>query len=291
MTVREVINESLGEFSMQYILAKEIAEKTLSMIKKHTKKLTYKSKVGAKFETVIINVQYSQDDEDFRMMLDVRPTHGTFAGVNDTTISISFFIARNDILSLTDNELINKIYSIAVHELNHGYVILSQAKYNQKRGKELVNSLPEWYDKCINFLQNYKRVDIAYGFVQALYACYEKEINAIVSETTPQICNYMVNKNKQDRDTFIEALENSEPFQRYYNALYEVLPQIKENKDRLISVLNFWKFDFNEKTFDEICDFIERKSTMALKYVEKNAMLYYHNNIKLGKTDWFETHK
>ena len=291
MTVREIINEALGEFPMQYISAKEIAEKTLSMIKKHIKKLTYKSKVGAKFETVIINVQYSQDDEDFRMMLDVRPTHGTFAGVNDTTISISFFIARNDILSLTDNELINKIYSIAVHELNHGYVILSQAKYNQKRGKELVNSLPEWYDKCINFLQNYKRVDIAYGFVQALYACYEKEINAIVSETTPQISNYMVNKNKQDRDTFIEALENSEPFQRYYNALYEVLPQIKENKDRLISVLNFWKFDFNEKTFDEICDFIERKSTMALKYVEKNAMLYYHNNIKLGKTDWFETHK
>ena len=168
--------------------------------------------------------------------------------------------------------------------------ILNQAKYNEKGGKDLITPLPEWYNTCVIFLQNYKHNDIAYQFVQGLYACYEKEVKAIVSETTPQIENYLDKVGRNDRDSFITALENSESFQRYYIILYKVLPNVEENKEKIIKCLDFWGFDVNEKTFNHLLRFMKQRANVALHYIQKNAMLYYHRFIQREKTDWFKTH-
>ena len=287
--IENLINEALGEFSNQYNLAKEIANKTISMVKTHQRKLRFETKSETQFKTVIIKIEYSEDDEDYRnMLVDIRPTSGIFDGVNDNTVGIKFFISRNDILKQRYDDLEQKLYSIAVHELNHGYVILNQAKYNEKGGKDLVNPLPSWYNQCIVFLHEYQNNDIAYQFVQALYACHEKEMKAIISETTPHIENYIRGRGNYDRDTFVEALKTSEPYQRYYTSLYVVLPKARERKNSILNLLDYWGFDFDENDLERMFTFIERKSKIALKYIEKNSMLYYHEHIKLGKTDWFK---
>ena len=153
MTKLEVINEALGEFPQQYTLAKEIAKKVINMIKTHDKNLEFEPSTNNKFKTVQIELEYSEDDESFKSLIDVRPTSGTFNGVNDDTVAVKFFIARNDVLKQTYDKLEQTIYHIAVHELNHGYVILNQAKYNEKGGKDLVNPLPSWCNQCIVFLR------------------------------------------------------------------------------------------------------------------------------------------
>ena len=290
MTKLEIINEALGEFPQQYTLAKEIAKKVINMIKTHDKNLEFEPSTDNKFKTVQFELEYSEDDERFKSLIDVRPTSGTFNGVNDDTVAVKFFIARNDVLKQTYDKLEQTIYHIAVHELNHGYVILNQAKYNEKGGKDLITPLPEWYNTCVIFLQNYKHNDIAYQFVQGLYACYEKEVKAIVSETTPQIENYLDKVGRNDRNSFITALENSESFQRYYIILHKVLPNVEENKEKIIKCLDFWGFDVNDKTFNDLLRFVRQRASVALHYIQKNAMLYYHRFIKHEKTDWFETH-
>lgn len=288
MTQLEVINEALGEFSNQYNLAKEIAEKSISMIKSHHRDGVFNTQTDCQFKKYIITIEYSEDDVNYRnMMIDMRPTSGTFNGVNDDTVGIKFFISRNDILKQSYDNLEQTLYHIAVHELNHGYVILNQAKYNEKGGKDLINPLPSWYNQCIVFLNEYQNNDIAYQFVQALYACHEKEMKAIISETTPHVENYVREKGSYDRDTFIEALKSSEPFQRYYTALYKILPEAKNRTHAILFVLQYWGFDFDENVMEHMFTFVERKCKIALKYIEKNAMLYYHEHIKLGKTDWF----
>lgn len=290
ITRLEIINEALGEFPQQYTLAKEIASKVISMVKIHDKKLRFTPLTDNKFNTVIINIDYSEDDADFKNLIDIRPTCGQFNGVNDDTVSIKFFIARNDVLKQSYGDLEQTIYHIAAHELNHGYVVLAQSKYNEKGNRDLVNPLPEWYDKCIVFLQNYTRNDIVYQFIQGLYACHEKEMKAIVSETTPQIEIYLDKVGEDDRESFIEALENSESFQRYYEILYKVLPEVNNNKDRLINCLNFWNFNVDERKFDNMYKFIQQKANIALNYVQRNSMLYFHRFVKHDKTDWFKKH-
>lgn len=288
MTIGKLITEALGEFPQQYALAKEIANTAIEMVKTHDKKNNFKPSNNNTFKKINIYMTYSEDDEDFQDMIDVRQTSGSFEGVNDTTFAIGFFIARNDVLKQGYDKLEKTLYHIAVHELNHGYVVLQQSKYNEKSGKELLTPLPEWYDTCIIFLQEYQQNDIAYQFVQSLYACHEKEMKAIISETTPHIENYVKEKDAYDRDTFIEALKTSEPFQRYYTSLYEVLPEAKNREDLILNVLKYWGFDFDKHGLERMFIFIERKCKIALKYIEKNAMLYYHEHIKLGKTDWFK---
>lgn len=289
-TKNEIINEALGEFPQQYTLAKEIANKVINMVKIHDKKLKFIPSINNKFKNVIIDIDYSEDDEEFKNLVDVRPTSAMFNGVNDDTVRIKFFIARNDVLKQNYDNLEQTIYHISAHELNHAYVVLNQAKYNEKGNRELVNPLPEWYDKCIDFLQNYTRNDIAYQFVQSLYACHEKELKAIVSETTPQLEIYLEKVKVKDRNAFVNALENIEPFQRYYEILYKVLPEVDNNKDKLINCLNFWNFNVDEKKFKEICNLIKQKANIALNYVQKNAMLYFHRFVKHDKTDWFKKH-
>ena len=284
-----IINEALGEFPNQYALAREIANKAIEMVKVHHRNGTYETKTDSQFKKYIITIEYSEDDERYEnMLIDMRPTSGTFDGVNENTVGVKFFISRNDILKQSYDKLEEKLYHIAVHELNHGYVILNQAKYNEKGGRELVNPLPEWYNSCIVFLHEYKNNDIAYQFVQALYACHEKEMKAIISETTPHIETFIRDKKTNDRDTFVEALKTSESFQRYYTVLYKILPEAKQRKNSLLNVLQYWGFDFDDKGLEKMFSFIERKCNIALKYIEKNAMLYYHEHIKLGKTDWFK---
>lgn len=289
MEINKLISEALGEFHNQYDLAKEIVDETISMVKTHQKKNIFSVKTENQFKKVIINIEYSEDDEEYQnMLIDMRPTSGTFDGVNDDTVAIKFFISRRDVIKQNDYDFKKRLYHIAVHELNHGYVILNQAKYNEKGGKELLNPLPLWYNNCIVFLQEYQKNDIAYQFVQSLYACHEKEMKAIISETTPHIENYVKEKNVYDKNTFIEALKESEPFQRYYTALYVVLPEAKQRKESILNVLKYWGFDFDEHGLERMFIFIERKSKIALKYIEKNAMLYYHEHIKLGDTNWFK---
>lgn len=290
MSKLDVINEALGEFPQQYALAKEIAKKVINMVKTHDISLEFEPSVDNKFKMVQIELEYSEDDESFKSLIDIRPTSGSFNGVNDNIIAIKFFIARNDVLKQSYDKLEQTIYHIAAHELNHGYVILAQSKYNEKGGKDLITPLPEWYNSCIVFLENYKRNDTVYQFVQGLYACYEKEVKAIISETTPQIEIYLEKIGRNDRDSFIAALENSESFQRYYIFLHEVLPNVEKNKEKVIKCLDFWGFDVNDKTFNDLLRFVRQRASVALHYIQKNAMLYYHRFIKHEKTDWFETH-
>ena len=287
MEVNEFLFEALGEFRNQYVLAKEIASVAVEMVKTHDKKSSFKPLNDSNFKNIIVYITYSEDDEDFQKLIDVRQTSGSFEGVNDSTFAIGFFIARNDVLKQGYDKLEKTLYHIAVHELNHGYVILQQSKYNEKGGKELLNPLPEWYNKCVVFLREYPKNDIAYQFVQSLYACHEKEMKAIISETTPHIETYVKEKDSYDKDTFMEALKSSESFQRYYTTLYKTLPTAFERKDSILNVLNYWGFDFEENSLEHMFTFIERKSKIALKYIEKNAMLYFHEHIKLNNTTWF----
>lgn len=91
--IENLINEALGEFPNQYNLAKEIANETISMVKTHQRKLRFETKSETQFKTVIIKIEYSEDDEDYRnMLVDMRPTSGIFDGVNDDTVGIKFFI-------------------------------------------------------------------------------------------------------------------------------------------------------------------------------------------------------
>lgn len=290
MTTLNVINEALGEFPQQYALAKEIAKRVINMVKTHDTHIEFAPSTDNKFKMVQIEIDYSEDDKDFKYLIDVRPTSGVFDGVNDDTVALKFFIARNDVLKQTYDKLEQTLYHIAAHELNHGYVVLAQSKYNERGGKDIITPLPDWYNTCIIFLQNYKHNDIAYQFVQGLYACYEKEIKAIVSETSPQIENYLEKLGKNDRESFIEALENSESFQRYYTILHKILPNVDENKSKIIKCLDFWGFDINEKIFNELLRFMKQRASVALHYTQKNAMLYYHRFIQREKTDWFKTH-
>ena len=70
--------------------------------------------------------------------------------------------------------------------------------------------------------------------------------------------------------------------------MYVVLPKAKQKKESILNVLKYWGFDFDEHGLERMFVFIERKSKIALKYIEKNAMLYYHEHIKLGDTNWFK---
>lgn len=211
--------------------------------------------------------------------------------ISETVINMVKTHDRKGIFKASTNGMF-KTYIINIEysendELNHGYVIVAQAKYNMRLNRDLVNDLPTWYEPIIRLINQYQMDDdIVMRFAKALYACYEKEMKAIVSETTPHIEKELGCKPYSTRNDFINALKNCEPFKRYYQALYEVLPEARLKKDRIKQVFNTYGIEYGEWMFD----FIAQKSTMALKYVEKNAMIYFHEHIKLGKTDWFEKH-
>ena len=103
MEINKLITEALGEFHNQYNLAKEIVNETILMIKTHQKKNIFSVKTENQFKKVIINIEYSEDDENYQnMLIDMRPTSGTFDGVNDDTVGIKFFISRRDVIKQND---------------------------------------------------------------------------------------------------------------------------------------------------------------------------------------------
>lgn len=288
--IENLINEALGEFPKQYALALEIADKAINMVKTHDRRGVFDSFSESIFKKFEINIEYSEDDFVGNMLIDVRPTKGSFNGADFDNVSINYFISRMDVLKQNYDALRQKLYEIAVHELNHGYVLVAQAKYNLNSkipDKPLVNDLPEWYEPLTKFIAEYNcDNDISMRFARALYACHEKEMKAIISETTPHIERELGDRKDYTRNDFIRVLKNCEPYKRYYNAFYEVLPEARKHKKEIKNKFEKWGIEFGEWMFD----FIGRKSVVALKYVEKNAMLYFHRFIKCGNTDWFKKH-
>lgn len=298
MKIETLINEALGEFPQQYELAREIAAKAISMVKTHDRNNTFEAMTKSQFKKFIITIEYSEDDPNYKnMMIDMRPTTGSFDGVNSTTVGIKYFIARIDVMKQDYEKLENKLYYIAVHELNHGYVIWNQAKYNQvhnekfpENPKPLTNPLPDWYEPILNVISKHNSDDITKRFAQALYACHEKEFKAIISQTTPYIANTLSDRGNRTRADFIKAMKNCEPYKRFYEGLYEVLPEARMKKEELVLNLKEYETGIDESNIDEFFEFVQRRCEIGLKYVEKNAMLYFHEHIKFGNTDWFKKH-
>lgn len=298
LTEEQLLNEALGEFPNQYDLAGEIADAVIDMIPRHETTKEYQSNVSTPFKRVELIVEYSEDSPQGGWLIDARPTKGSFLGADFDAVQLKFFIARNDVLGKRSEDLWKTIFHIAAHELNHAYVLIAQAKYNMAWNKKksadeqkpLVNPLPEWYEPITKFLANYDKEDICLKFAQALYSCNDMEIKAIISQATPHIANTLSDRKECTRKDFLHALTTCEPYKRFYENLYETLPEARQNILKIKEVLHKWKIDFDEDTLRRLLDYIEQRSTMGLKYVEKNAMLYFHEHIKFGNTDWFKKH-
>lgn len=300
LTEEQLLNEALGEFPNQYDLAGEIADAVNDMIPRHEITKEYQSNVSTPFKRVELIVEYSEDSPQGGWLIDARPTKGSFLGADFDAVQLKFFIARNDVLGKRSEDLWKTIFHIAVHELNHAYVLVAQAKYNmawnKKKGvdeqKPLVNPLPEWYEPITKFLAKYNHQDTAYRFAQALYSCHEKEMTAIVSETTPQLYNELGKTVRVAKHEFLVALKETESFQRFYTNLYKTLPEIRNaDKQLILTIYGTSEVPItDEKTLEELIKFVEKKSAVGLEYVVRNSMLYYNEHLSDTKTDWFKTH-
>lgn len=268
----KLLNEELGAFNGQYHMANIIADTAINMIRQHRKTnesdFPFKKYKWKRFR---LEIEYSEDSSFLFLN-----TTATFNGCNDDVVAIIVKLSRNDVLSLTENELKHKLVKIIAHELNHGYTVIST--YNNSGH---IPNYPNFYSKIVDIIQD-NSVDnnsFLYKLSYAIYVTSYIEMPAFVSQTVPQLVKKL--KDKCSYDEFKNAIIETEAYEIYHDILEDIVPQIrKSDVNSLIQEFAEYSIIFSKNDLDKIIDEIENNAKKAIKNIVRNAMRYFYEHVE-----------
>lgn len=284
------LNEALGSFDTQQEEAERISRQFVEMYKE-----------GLETQKTTANI----GGEEIRLLLSIEKTRNlvkkTEANIqpfgdkhNDGSVTLEYlciklYISQFDIKALTEEELTKKITSVVSHELLHGNIFSKRIASKQNIGA------PDWYEGIINIIDTAQN-DEVYNFAYAIYACYYEEKQAIISSTYTQLLekypenrlNLIANKVKKmnnDEEIYNYLLKlfkidlvNNENFQTY-SYLKDFCKDLSSNNNPALIFLihNIFAKEGLELDVKETAEQLSIIATNALKDVNRNASLFFHN--------------
>lgn len=274
------LNEALGEFATQYSIADEISEVVLDMIRLHTDERYFSFKGEYRWKKCNIKIIYSEDSP-----IKFMSTSAVYQGSSDTEIHIDIKLSRNDVLSLSQNELKNKLIPIIAHELNHGHTVVNT--YNATGD---IPAYPKLYNKVVNIIQgDIDTNSIVYKFAYGVYITSYLEVPAFVSQTTPDLERLLKNVEYCSVETFKEKIQETEPYTNYKDVLDDTIPEIKRfGISNLAKELQQHEIFLSFQELNLLVRRMKQEAKSALKNVVRNAMIYYEKHVQQSNTKWYK---
>ena len=258
----KLLNEALGSFNNQNLIANEAAKQMASEYSRHQNGI---SKIDIQGSDIIrcVMIEY---------MVNGDKTVGQYDSIDaDGNIRIKVCMSTFDYYSLTEKEKFNVLYPCIAHELMHGFIVFNRYFNNAE-----IDDSPYYYDKSIKCYKELGAENIAGAFAYALYSTYYHERQAFVSQTSSFVKSRMEGHDKNDVAFLKSAIKDSASFHGYSNNLETCnkLLDSSELREECMATLNRYGIRYDtDKQFVASVKRTKKLSVDTLKNVFRNAML------------------
>lgn len=261
----ELLDESLGSFERQHVLAREIACAAYDMMVHGVNRNVIDVDNGI-IKSVDLTLSFNTPSYDFR---------GTIENLNDEgTVFVKIDIpARCRHMSNSDY-VIGRFSVVLSHELMHANIFLNRFNNNEE-----ISDAPIYYPNLIAVIRNEREGSVMHAVAYALYSTYYHEIQAFVSQTAQEIKDMFGGKLKYSNDEIRRGIKDSESYIIYSNningPLKDAINMSDEDLEHMVVEPFARKYDihFSLSEWRKNLAKAYNLSKKALGMIYRNAML------------------